>query len=76
MSFVPTITPEFGWVLVSAALISFQYTMTVFSVAPIRYKYFTDEYIKQHLSAEDDEMKKITGSSACTYTFTHILRTQ
>jgi len=32
------------------------------SVAKTRYKVFSEEYIKKELSAEDDELKKLTGS--------------
>jgi len=58
---MPEITPAFGWVIAAAAGITFQCTMTVMGVAPVRYKVFSKEFVKERLSAEDDEVKKVTG---------------
>mmetsp|Transcript_13057 Transcript_13057/g.36740 ORF Transcript_13057/g.36740 Transcript_13057/m.36740 type:complete len:186 (-) Transcript_13057:68-625(-) len=59
---LPSITPAFGWVITAAAGITFQCTMTIMAVAPVRYKAFSSDFIKSKLSAEDDEVKKLTGS--------------
>eukprot|EP00300_Choanocystis_sp_HF-7_P033939 c46404_g1_i1.p1 GENE.c46404_g1_i1~~c46404_g1_i1.p1 ORF type:complete len:205 (+),score=48.91 c46404_g1_i1:72-617(+) len=55
------IVPDFGWVVAVTGLITLQYTLVTFAVAPVRYKHFTEEYIKKHLSAEDEAVKKLTG---------------
>jgi len=58
---MPAITPSFGWVIVAAAGITFQCTMTIMGVAPVRYRVFTSQFIKEKLQDEDDEVKKLTG---------------
>lgn len=59
---MPMITPAYGYVISATALITFQCTMTVMGVAGVRYKVFNQEYVDKQLSAESDELKRITGN--------------
>jgi len=58
---MPQITPEYGYVLVVVAAITLQYSFIVMSSGVSRYKYMDEAYIKKYLSAESDELKKLTG---------------
>jgi hypothetical protein len=59
---MPMITPAYGYVISAAALITFQCSMTVMGSAGVRYKVFSQDYVDKHLSAENEEMKRITGN--------------
>jgi hypothetical protein len=60
-SAAPTVGPDYGWVIIASAVITLQATMVTMAVAKTRYTVFNDEYVKKHLSAESDQLKKEAG---------------
>lgn len=56
-----TIDGDYGYVLMAATGIAFQCMLTGMGVAPVRYRVFSEDFVKKNLSAESDELKKFNG---------------
>jgi len=56
-----TLTPEHGYVVFALLGILIHCFMQGIAVSRVRYSVFTEDYIKQHLSKESEELKKSIG---------------
>jgi len=55
------LTPEHGYVIISILAIGIHCMLQGFAVSSVRYKVFSEDYIKKYLKSESEEIKKELG---------------